>query len=126
MQEIPILEKIRWTIYANQYYIPLYGVWLVGILLALRRWHKHPKVSLFALIGIAILFLSSLAERYAQQWLFFDLAEQGRSTSAGALTAYNIGVAYIIVNILGWGFILTALFRWRGEPDKSGREANKT
>lgn len=37
----------------------LFIVWVIGVVLALSRWRRHPRVSLFALLAFAIMLVSS-------------------------------------------------------------------
>jgi hypothetical protein len=32
--------------------------WVIGVALALSRWRRHPRVSLFALLAFSMLFIS--------------------------------------------------------------------
>jgi hypothetical protein len=40
--------------------LPLYLIWIVGIILAITSWQKHRRASLFTLIGLGILLLQAL------------------------------------------------------------------
>lgn len=90
--------------------LPLYLAWLVGILLALLTWRKHPRISALALIGFAILFLASLAGAYVDSLLPLALHQRG-------LTADSIGRALFQVNLVrsafsagGWALIIASIF----------------
>ena len=81
--------------------LPVYLVWLVGIILALVGWKKHPSVSLVALIGFVILFLLAL---------FTQL-----TTVRHGVNWSQVGVAFLeaLVRAGAWGLVLAAMFGWR-------------
>jgi hypothetical protein len=80
---------------------PVYLVWLVGVVLAIVGWKKHPSVSLVALIGFVILFILALVTQL--------------------ITAYHgvyysrIGIAFFeaLIRAGAWGLVLAAIFGWR-------------
>jgi hypothetical protein len=81
--------------------LPVYLVWLVGLILSLAGWKKHPSVSLVALIGFVILFLLALVTqlttpRYGVNWSQAGIAFLEALIRAGA-----------------WGLVLAAIFGWR-------------
>jgi hypothetical protein len=81
--------------------LPVYLIWLVGLILALAGWKKHPSVSLVALIGFVILFLLALVTqlttpRYGVNWSQAGIAFLEALIRAGA-----------------WGLVLAAIFGWR-------------
>ena len=81
--------------------LPVYLVWLVGVILALVGWKKHPSVSLVALIGLVILFLLAMVTqlttvRHGVNWGLAGIAFLEALVRAGA-----------------WGLVLAAIFGWR-------------
>jgi len=81
--------------------LPVYLVWLVGVILALVGWKKHPSVSLVALIGFVVLSLLALVTqiitpRHGVNWNLAGIAFFEALIRAGA-----------------WGLVLAAIFGWR-------------
>jgi hypothetical protein len=95
--------------------IPLFLVWMVGIVLAVTRWQRHPKVSLLALIALVLALLNSTVNGFLGALAPVMLTEQG-------MTATQIGIIFtiwsFIASIVGtviWGLVLAAIFRWRDD-----------
>lgn len=91
---------------------PLFVVWLVGIVLALVWWKRHPRVSAFVVASMLIL----AAQSFFGAWLTFlpvTLTRAGRThVEVGAImTAY--GIANTAVSAVGWALLLPAIFGWR-------------
>jgi hypothetical protein len=95
--------------------LPLLLVWLVGIVLAVTRWQRHPKVSLLALIALVLALLETILNGLLSVWLPMMLTEQGMdSMQIGTV----FGVWRFISSIVGaviWGLVLAAIFRWRDD-----------
>jgi hypothetical protein len=95
--------------------LPLLLVWLVGIVLAVARWQRHPKVSLLALIALVLALLETILNGFLSVWIPVMLTEQG-------MTSMQIGTAFAIwrfvaslVGAVIWGLVLAAIFRWRDD-----------
>jgi hypothetical protein len=80
---------------------PVYLVWLVGIILALANWKKHPSVSLVALIGFVVLVLLALGTQII--------------TVHHGVNWTQVGVAFLeaLIRAGAWGLVLAAVFGWR-------------
>jgi len=80
---------------------PLYIVWLVGVILAIVVWKKHPSVSLVALIAFVVLFLLELVS-------LIIAARNG-------LNGSRPGIAFVeaLIRAGAWGLVLAAVFGWR-------------
>ena len=95
--------------------LPLFLVWLVGIVLAVTRWQRHPKVSMLALIALVLTLLETIISNFLSIWLPIMLTEQGTSaTQIGTI----FGIWRFIASLVGaviWGLVLAAIFRWRDE-----------
>lgn len=120
------MEGITMAILFNYLFqVPMYLVCLVGIIIALVRWKKHPRVSLFALLGLGLWLLVSLVFTAVSAWMPFWMQSQEIPISQYSLIN---GVANILRTLLGTGsfiLLLIAIFGWRGESmqavnDKSG------
>jgi hypothetical protein len=96
-----------------------YGVvWLVGLIVALVRWRRHPGVSLLASLGCGLLLVSLVGGSVLQYWLLRNGGGLGWSMSA-SMTALAWG--RMLLNIPGYTLLLCALFGWRDprSPDLS-------
>jgi len=88
--------------------VPLYIVWVVGIVLAVSRWSKQPKVSLYCLIAFGLLFFQSLLGTFLNIWL------TTRHSMDNLSTLFMIkGFFHQIVFIIAFIFILLAIFSSR-------------
>ncbi len=87
---------------------------LVGFVIALIRWPRHPAVSALVLmaVSVSILTMGTAAFVYAGlPWL------------RDALDIHNMQIVYRVVNVISmilyavaWGLLLTAAFGWRNAP----------
>jgi hypothetical protein len=80
---------------------PVLLVWLVGVILAIVGWKKHPSVSLVAVIAIVILFLLAVVTELA--------------AVRNGLNGFRPGVAFLeeLIRAGAWGLVLAAIFGWR-------------
>jgi hypothetical protein len=97
--------------------LPVVIVWIVGIIFALTRWKRHPKISLLtflALGGQLILFLvNAVLNIYASRVLF------GAWNSEQISSFYT--VKYSIMSLIEaglWIMLLYAIFSMRGEQKR--------
>ena len=90
--------------------IPLVLVWLVGIVLALIFWRRHPQVSLAALIALVGFLTISLLDTALRIWLI-----QRQGISKFAEIAPFLSIFFSLARAALWGLILVAIFGWRKE-----------
>jgi hypothetical protein len=86
---------------ANLTQLPVYLVWLVGVILALVSWKKHPSVSLVTLIGFVILYLLTFVSLLI--------------TASHGMISGQLGIIFFeaLIRACAWGLILAAIFGWR-------------
>ena len=84
--------------------VPLFVCLLVGIVLAIGRWRRHPQVSLFAAIGISLVFTVTLYWQLVMIWM---------SLNRGNLGLDFANAATLIFSTLGWILVLIAALGWR-------------
>jgi hypothetical protein len=95
---------------------PVYIVWLIGIVLALMRWRKHPQVSLMIVLALGMMLVTSIIFQYLYIWLPRRLLD-GDLSSMSITRVYTVlGVIHSSVSAVGFGLLLVALFRWRHPP----------
>ncbi len=93
--------------------LPVFLVWLAGLILCIIRWRKAPRASLFALIGLVILFF----ER------FFNFVGSALIVSNyRGISPNSIGWAYFILAFFSSllsaaGFALLILAIWVQRPE---------
>ncbi len=93
--------------------VPVLVVWLVGIVLALARWRRHPRASLLALVAFLGFAGTSAANTYVSAAFPLILRSAGLLAlplaTAGALKTALQNLA----NVVWWVLLLIALFARR-------------
>lgn len=89
--------------------LPIYLVWLAGLIWAVASWKKHPKVSLLATLGLAMFLIqaivSGLTGPLLQRWIARTFALR----AFAALLAVR-GIFAVVLQLLGWVLLLAAVF----------------
>lgn len=93
--------------------IPLYLVWLVGVVLAVISWKRNPKVSLLTVIALAVFFILSGVGTGLNMWLPPTWYERGWMPARIGLLTAAIGFVRTLVDAVGFGLLLAAVFGWR-------------
>jgi hypothetical protein len=109
--------------------IPYVLVWRIGTFLLIRRWSRHPKVSLCALTGLGGLLLLWGAEMCLRFGWFPGAAAVRTSTGPTkasevyymAMTWYH-SIAYPLLSSGCWGLVLWSILGWRN----NGRSNHET
>jgi len=89
---------------------PVWIVWLIGVIIAIRHWHRCPRSSALTLISITMLFFMSLVTTVVYRLLprFVDPAQFG--------VAYMVvGLVASFVHAIAWACLLVAIFSGRGQ-----------
>lgn len=110
------MEMEMYLVSQLPFMLPLALMYAVGIILALVFFNRLGGPAVLTLAGCIILLLMTLAGPVAQGYLL-ALARGGeipKATITGSLTA--IGVARLLINILGFSLILAAVFMRRRAP----------
>ena len=103
------------TSYLAQYFV-VAMVWLVGVILSIVYWQRHPKVSRLTLTALAIFFVESMVSAYANLYVPLMLRDQGWTNGQLGTLYYPIkSVVASLIQAVAWGLILAALF---GRRDK--------
>jgi hypothetical protein len=108
---VPVLTSLATS-------IPLFIVWLIGIAVALSRWRRHPRVSLFAVIAFAVMIGSMVVFRVIYILAPLMMRERGWSPSEVGTIFGAIGIVSALINAAAWALILSAIFGWRARPEK--------
>ncbi len=92
--------------------LPNILVLLIGFVLSLVYWQRHPRVSLLTTIATAgfliNLLVSSSLSVLPLLWL-----EQGWETSQMGIIMTTIGIITSLLSAVYWGLLFTAIFGWR-------------
>jgi hypothetical protein len=93
--------------------LPVIIIYFVGLILAFIWRQRHPKASLFAILGIALLLLNVLLMTGVQLWVSAYWVS-GRSSSWNANSLiYAIIVLRSLIGAAGFGFLFMAVFTGR-------------
>jgi hypothetical protein len=99
-------------------WLPLYLLWMVGIILALVRWQRHPKVSILAGLAFLILIVNGMASTMTMAWLPGYLqSAQNYSAEQLAQVLSVVRVFFNLISAVAWSLILVAIF---GERNRRG------
>jgi hypothetical protein len=99
-------------------WLPLYLLWMVGIILALVRWQRHPKVSILAGLAFLILIVNGMASTMTMAWLpgYLQSAQNYSAEQLGQVLSV-VRVFFNLVSAVAWSLILVAIF---GERNRRG------
>jgi hypothetical protein len=101
---------------------PVFLLWILGIIVAIARWRKHPGVSAAALAACLLAMLQVALSVAGTYWIQSRMenmmlwggpqdvqAEVDRYVTLGSLLSSAL-------NAFAWAFILMAAFGWRSHP----------
>jgi hypothetical protein len=91
---------------------PLFILWFVGIVLAIIRWKRNGRASLFAIVGLIVLSFSTFFAT-----LFPALLSELSSDFSNNRSLFEFILMFMRVfpflDAIGWVFILLAIFSGR-------------
>ncbi|MFL5340877.1 MAG: hypothetical protein ACJ8F7_12085 [Gemmataceae bacterium] len=90
--------------------LPLLGVCLVGAILAILRWPRHPQASGFALGGFGVLALNGLILGATTMWLTQAWPASGWSSAQYGLYLSIIGTLRAVFSAAGLALLVVAIF----------------
>lgn len=93
---------------------PAVVIWLIGAALALTRWRRHPRVSLFALLAFAMLLVNRSLSVFLPIMRSYGWSE----FEPGSVFFTVVWIINALTSIVAWAFVLCAIFGWRDEPQK--------
>jgi hypothetical protein len=95
---------------------PLIVIWLVGIVVAIVTWRKHPPVSILTILALLFFLFNVVAgETFVQQVMFQFHVRGLPARTVGTLLSVA-AILRAIISIVAWVLILTAIFIRRGRP----------
>ena len=89
--------------------------WVIGVALALSRWRRHPRVSLFALLAFALLFISRFHD------VLFPVIMRIYGWTDDQIEPILFNVVRLITaltSVVVWALLLCAIFGWRDRHQK--------
>jgi FtsH-binding integral membrane protein len=93
--------------------IPIYLIWVVGFILAVIRWRRHPEVSSLVLFALLVLFTLSIASAMQSMLPIYLTQELDYSYTQVSMLIGGIGIVQIILSAGAWIAVIVALFGWR-------------
>jgi hypothetical protein len=91
------------------YHIPLYLVWLAGIILACLTRKRNPRASLFTLLAIVSMFIVSAISIYVSVIPIIG-ADRGYPLLRLSMITAIARILLSILNACGFGLLLAAVF----------------
>jgi hypothetical protein len=99
---------------------PIYLIWLVGIVVAIRRWKEHPQVSRLALLGLSILFI----EKFGYSLFLASFSQSSGISEMGNASVGFVALVSLGIETLGLGILLWALFGYREKEKRRPQETD--
>lgn len=94
---------------------PLYVVWIGGILLALTRWSRHPRVCALVAAALGLEIVVNLGSTVVYTVMPMLVERSGMSMSVMSTVYGAFGFLQGIVSAAAWALVLLAIFGWRDE-----------
>jgi hypothetical protein len=91
------------------YQIPLFLVWIIGGVVAILRWQRHPRPSLLLIIALFFFLLRGLL----MPLVSFAIAHSGAGLARMGLTYGTVNLVSTLVAAVAWGLLLAAALGWR-------------
>jgi hypothetical protein len=90
-------------------------IWVIGVVLAMSRWRRHPRVSLFALLAFGLMLVS----RFQSVLLPPIMSNYGWTADQMGSIFYAVtGLISGLTSAVAWAFVLCAIFGWRDRRQK--------
>jgi len=99
-------------------FMPYFVVYLIGLILAVTRWHRHPRASTFAFWGFLILIADGVVMSALQVWLLNSVVSSNMSGSQTSTYSSIIGAARTLINSVGFALLVAAIFVGRRDESQ--------
>jgi hypothetical protein len=100
--------------------LPLLLVYLVGLMLALVFWRRHPTPCVLVLISTAILLVASVAQTFLTQYLIHARNERGWEPQQLSWILSALAMAGSILRAIALSLLLSAVFLGRQAGQRVG------
>jgi hypothetical protein len=94
---------------------PIIIAWAIGIVLALARWKRHPRVSLFALVAFVVMIVTTIITSVLYIWLPMTIRNSGWSVAQISTILAGVGIVSTVIQAVAWAMVLWAIFGWRDQ-----------
>jgi hypothetical protein len=95
---------------------PLILIWLVGIIVAIVTWRKHPPVSILTILALLLFLFNVVAGETFIQQVIFQFHARGLPARMVTTLLTLTAVLRTVISITAWVMILAAVFIRRGRP----------
>ncbi len=106
--------------------LPFVMIYVIGIMLSLVFWQRHPMVSTLSLVAFLILLGNIVIGSGLQLWVTGAFNRTRSSPYSGRGSGENIeqvmrivGIFRTLLGMAAWSLLLTALFGWRSKGETS-------
>jgi hypothetical protein len=94
--------------------LPFLLVYVIGAVLCVVRWRRHPMASRFGLAAFVVFILSTLGSTAAYYWMLVAMPfGTDYREYAMLVTMLRTGAG-----VFAWVLLLIALFGWRADPQE--------
>jgi hypothetical protein len=93
--------------------VPFFLTMLVGIILCIVFWKRHPKVSLLALIAFIILIVDSLVGMALTAWITMTAASGKMDGQQFGIVSVTVNCFQSLLTVAAWVMLLFSIFGWR-------------
>jgi hypothetical protein len=112
------MEALIPTLGAIAISTPVIIAWVIGIILALSRWRRHPQVSRFALIAFAISIVNLIVNRFISIWAPMTMRDNGWTATQMGMFFTAFGIITALISAAIWAIVICAIFGWRDQRQK--------
>ncbi len=94
--------------------LPIFIVWLIGLMLAIINLRRYPRVSLLTFLALIIFIILALVSPIISGWLPLLLhARFGAPFRQEAAIGALIGLIESAIRAIAWLLLFIAIFSWR-------------
>ncbi len=97
--------------------VPLYLVWITGIIIAVRNLKIYPKISLYTIIALGILLCETIIFSAASVLIPVIGSQYGLTVSQTGIFYSISGFVRILIATACWGLIIAAIFSCRTKEE---------
>jgi hypothetical protein len=96
--------------------VPFLTIYLVGAILCIVRWRRHPRLSSLALFAFVVFLVRLVGESFARNLLMYRALDFGWDPATLGIYLGIVGACGIVLGIVAWVALLIALFDRRDWP----------
>jgi hypothetical protein len=93
--------------------LPVFLVWIIGIILAVAYWKRAPRPSAYTLIAITIFIITAFLSVLINSNVVMGLHARGMPFTTVSIILSGLNIVIALVRAFGWGLILAAIFTAR-------------